>query len=826
MGGIAAVLQVAVLAASCGGGGPAGGGTAGGGQGGSVGAGGTAGAAAGQGGSTSTGGATAGAGGSAAGAGGSAAGVGGSAAGVGGSAAGAGGNAAGVGGSAAGVAGGSTGGAVGPGGAGGAPSCGVPAISGDLVRDWDVHLVTVSGVLTAAGAALPDSPGAGARGDVYFQERITGDYRAMSVGETGAGTFSGMMFAGSYDVWFVPRAAALPGFPSGVTALLARNVTIAATATVAYDLPPRATLTGTVTLAGAPLPDEAGSARRIHFRDVRSDRVQSFDIGASAPGMFTATLFAGNYDVTFENTPSALTSLVPQGQSRLATNIALAGNRTMTFDAPLATVSGRVTLGGAQLPDSPGLPSRGTVILYETLSGVAHELPIAGSGPGTFSGTVFAGGYSVALKTDARDGLRGLPIGAERRLATGIEITGSRSLDYDVSVATVSGTVTLGGAALTDAGVARGAVDLYDKRTGTSHSLIVSETGPAVFSGLVFTGTYDVSYRALYAGIPGGLPQNATTLVASDLVVTRDATLAPNLEVATISGVLTVGGAALPDSPGVSLTRGYVTLRPPDGTPGGSSFSVGKTGPGQFSGTVFVGSYAIGFFTPNMTALQGLPAGAETTLADAMTVTGRPTLAFDLKLVQVSGTVTVDGAMMPETSGINRGEVVLHDKLTHDLRRFPVGSVGPARFSGTVFAGNYDVAFETGPGYLTGLPVQAKTDIAQGCLSARPCTASAADLTGVWQLTGRQGMAPATIEITQSANELRGSYVSSGATTALTGLRSGAGVEIQLAEPLGGCSLGLTAIVTAGCSMSGLIRQANGVCGGGGFETVRFEAFR
>jgi len=814
VGGIVAVLQVVVMAAGCGGGGAAGGGAAGGGQGGSVGAGGTAGAAAGQVGTTGSGGAIAGAGGSAAGVGGSATGVGGSAAGVGGSVAGA----PGVG----------TGGSIGTGGAGGAPSCAVPAISGNLIRDWDVHLVTVSGVVTAAGAALPDSPGAGARGDVYFHERITGDYRAMSVGETGAGTFSGLMFAGTYDVWFVPRAAALPGFPSSVAALLARNVTIAGPTTVAYDLPPLATVSGTVTVAGAPLPlpddPTLGFRRLIFFRDRRSDRVQSFGVGGpSGPGTFTATVFAGNYDVTFENISNAPIGSVPQGQSRLATNVAIAGDRTMVFDAPIAAVSGRLTLGGAQLPDSPGLASRGTVILHETLSGLTHELPIAGTGPGTFSGTVFAGGYSVTLKTDASDGLRRLPIGAERRLATDIEISGNRSLVYDLSLATVSGTVTLGGAALADAGGPRGAIDLYDERTGSSQSLTVSETGPAIFAGLVFTGTYDVSYRTLYDGVPGGLPANASTLVASDLAVTRDATLAPNLEIATVSGVVTVGGAALSDSPGVS-SPGRITLRGPTGI-GGYSFPIGKTGPGQFSGTVFAGSYAIGFVTPNVTTLQGLPPAAETTLADAMMVTGRPTLAFDLKLVQVAGTVTVDGAMMPETSGINRGEVVLHDKLTHDLRRFPVGSLGPARFSGTVFAGNYDVAFETGPGYLTGLPVQAKTDIAQGCLSARPCTSSAADLTGLWELTIRQGGTPATIEITQSANELRGSFVSAGVTTALTGLRSGDGIEFQLA-PLGGCYVGLTAIVTAGCSMSGLIWQANGSCGGSGFGGERFEAFR
>jgi len=181
--------------------------------------------------------------------------------------------------------------------------------------------------------------------------------------------------------------------------------------------------------------------------------------------------------------------------------------------------------------------------------------------------------------------------------------------------------------------------------------------------------------------------------------------------------------------------------------------------------------------------------------------------------------------MMPETSGINRGYVVLHEKLTQAEGRFPVGSVGPARFSGTVFAGNYDVGFETGSGYLTGLPVQAKTDIAQGCFSTHPCAASAADLTGRWELTARGG-GPGTLEIIQSGNELRGSLQSvDGISSVLTGRRTGDAIELQIQDTLGGCSGPMTVSLTTGCSMSGL-GDANSTCGGPGFATRRFEAVR
>ena len=116
-----------------------------------------------------------------------------------------------------------------------------------------------------------------------------------------------------------------------------------------------------------------------------------------------------------------------------------------------------------------------------------------------------------------------------------------------------------------------------------------------------------------------------------------------------------------------------------------------------------------------------------------MVLAGTQALPIDLRVVQVSGSVTLGGAQVPDTTG-GRGAVVFRDKLTQDRRRFSVGGVGPAMFSGTLFAGSYDATFEAANAYLNGLPSQGKADLAYGCRPARACAADAADLTGAWQV--------------------------------------------------------------------------------------------
>jgi hypothetical protein len=677
-----------------------------------------------------------------------------------------------------------------------------------------MRVANVSGVLTFGGAAVPDSPGVGDRGTVFFRERTTGDLQSMTIGDTGPGAFSGVLFAGTYDVTFeTATSSALQGLPSGAKTVLATTVKIAGPSVLAFDVPRPVTVSGAVTLGGAQFPPGPSADARgtVIFRERASGDTKSFPIAAAGPGTFSARVFPGSYDVTFVDLTTAASFSSTSGPV-LASNVAITGDRTLALDVRIATISGRLTLGGAALPDSPGRPNRGRIILGDASGAVRYELPIAATGPGVFSGVVYAGTYDVTLYTENDPGLQVLPAGVYTRVATAVAIAGDATPVYDLSVATVSGTMTTSGATSPALDQLRGNLILTD-RDGHTQSLPIADTGPAVFSGRVFSGSYEVRYLPSVA--VSGLPNSGGVSVASDLAVTGDRTLTFDLPLVTVSGAVTLAGAALPDSPAVS-NRGNVVFRQGLTV---YTFPVGNKGPAAFSVAVVAGSYVMTFETPNSTALVGLPVNARTSIAEQISLAASKVLPIDLAVVKVSGSVTLGGGQVPDTVG-GRGEVVFHDRVTHDLRRFSVGGVGPAAFSGSVFAGSYDVTFEGANAYLAGLPRQGKAELAYGCGPARTCAADSADLTGAWRLVyWDQQLSPLTIDLVQTGGTLRGS-VRDFQEGVLTARRSGGDVELLLERASPYCTaFRWTATVADGCSLRGV---QTGDCS----LSRRFEATR
>ncbi|HEY7373171.1 MAG TPA: hypothetical protein VIF57_13495 [Polyangia bacterium] len=710
----------------------------------------------------------------------------------------------------------------GTGGAGGGPACSLPPLSADLTSSWDMRVATVSGVLTFGGAVVPDSPGVGNRGTVFFRERTTGDLQSMQIGATGPGAFSGMLFEGTYDVTFeTATSSALQGLPSGAKTVLATIVKIAGASVLAYDVPRPVTVSGTITLAGAEFPPGSGGGPRgkVVFREKASGDIQAFPIADAGPGTFSGLVLPGRYDVTFEDLTTAARYPAGSDGPLLASNVAIAADRTFALDVRLATISGRLTVSGAALPDSPGLVTRGRISLSDARGAVPYQLPIAASGPGVFSAVVYPGTYDVTFHTENDEGLQVLPANVDTPIATSVAITGDGTLAYDLSLATVSGTLTVGGVAPPDAEVPRGNVVLTDA-LGHQQWIPVSSSGPVAFSGKVFAGTYDVKYQAANPALRG-IPVGAAP-VATAFVVKADRTLTFDLPVATLSGTVTLGGAPLPDSPAVS-NRGYVVLRNGVVGDGVYTFAAGKTGPAPFSATIFAGSYTMTFETTNSVALQGLPVYSRTVIAPEIAITGNNVvLPSDLTVVKVSGSLTLGGGPVPDTTG-GRGDVVFHDRLTNDLRRFSVTGVGPATFSGSVFAGSYDVTFQGANAYLVGLPREGRADLAFGCRPAQACSADAADISGEWRLIPwDRSWPPLIIDLVQAGATLGGSIRDLPGST-LSGRRSGGDVDLLLENFSPTCAaFRWTGTLTDACSLHGLQALEPQNCGG----PIRFEGSR
>lgn len=114
-----------------------------------------------------------------------------------------------------------------------------------------------------------------------------------------------------------------------------------------------------------------------------------------------------------------------------------------------------------------------------------------------------------------------------------------------------------------------------------------------------------------------------------------------NLPTVHLSGLVTVNGAAMPASP-LGRERGQLRFAERSGT-GLVSAGVGSTGPAMYQATLLVGSYDVRFANA-----QDCPQGAvpcQTTLVqEALGATGDASWGVDLKVLQVSGQVTVNGA--------------------------------------------------------------------------------------------------------------------------------------------------------------------------------------
>jgi hypothetical protein len=559
-------------------------------------------------------------------------------------------------------------------------------------------------------------------------------------------------------------------------------------------------------------------------------------VGATGPGNFSGSLFPGTYDVSFETVSgAALVGLPASAEARVAAGLVLASDGSapppLAYDVQVTSLSGALTAGGAALPDSPTLTGRGNVILRETHSGDVRTLALPATGGGAYAGSMFAGTYDVSFQTpSAATGLVGLPAASTTRLASAVAVAaGNVTLGYDVSIASVSGTITAAGAALPDGaqGASRGSVRFVERTTGLTTSFALGATGAATFGGALFAGIYDVTFASASAsagaGATGGglagLPAAGAKRLAAGVVISGAATPTYDLPVVMVSGTITSRGVPLPSSPALT-TRGNVVFRDRE-TGGAIPLALGASGAGTFAGLVFASSYDVTLETPAGTDLVGLPAAAKTRVAADVAIAAEAPpapFAWDAPVVMLSGRVTLDAAALPDSPGLStRGNVVFRDKLSGDARALPLAATGAATFAGIAFASSYDASFETSASAtLVGLPVAAETNLDIGCLApTASCAADPSDLSGEWTFTFRDQASWIrwNVTLTQTGDMLGGRFAAAPGYDGLfdMGMRSGGAITLTSTQNTSTCALRVDAVVTNGCSMSGLAACTSGV---------------
>jgi hypothetical protein len=520
-----------------------------------------------------------------------------------------------------------TGGGGGGGGSGGTGGTGTGGARGGstgagacAARDIDLPATSISGTVTVRGAAVPE---VGGTGNLTLRN-VAGDSALLAPTR---GAYAQVVLPGTYDLYY-ELASPGPSVPGNKLTKLRGGIVVGGTPqTIDFDV--AATMvSGTITLNGVSAAGKDGRAN-LRLRNASGDDIL---LGTTAAtGSYSALVIPGTYDLYFI-VDSSGTGVPPNTLAKLQAGIVVGSTPlVLNIDVPAATVSGTFTLNGATVPPVNGW---GGAL---QLRNAAGDSAIVATKTGTFTSLLIPGTYDLYYSVLGLS--TAIPSNVLAKLQTGVVIgTGAQTLNADVPATVVSGSLTIGGAAVPQTtGVA--AMSLRNA-AGDQAQLATTSTG--TYSQLVVPGIYD-----LYFGISGagaGLPGNQSVKLRSAIVVPTSAlTLDIDVPVTPVSGTITVNGAQVPQTRGT----GNLSLR----TAAGDVVGLGTTATvGAYSRLVVPGTYDL-FYSAG-SDVTGVPAN---TLAKLRTgiVVGPSALALDIDIAatQVSGTFSQNGVPLPGSTG-------------------------------------------------------------------------------------------------------------------------------------------------------------------------------
>jgi len=306
------------------------------------------------------------------------------------------------------------------------------ALTANTKRDFNAKTLTLSGKITLNGATMPSDTKIDGISRGYLRLRnmeTLNDYK-IELGETGPVNYTQTIFAGLYDVFIHGNYDVMQStLPSNRDMKVQTGLALTATTTKDFDAK-TLTLSGNVTLNGAVMPNDtlldSQSRGFLRLRNVETLEDTDIDIGETGPVNYSKRIFSGLYDVYIHGNYDTLQKVLPSNRDMLLQKgLALTTSTTQAFDAKTVTVTGRVTLNGATMPNDTivdGYP-RGQLRFrnIETLipSGNQYDIPLGETGPVTYSQKLFAGAYDVLALGNYATLQSVLPGSKEQRLKKG-----------------------------------------------------------------------------------------------------------------------------------------------------------------------------------------------------------------------------------------------------------------------------------------------------------------------------------------------------------------------------------------------------------------------
>jgi hypothetical protein len=516
------------------------------------------------------------------------------------------------------------------GGAGGAIATGGAGGSGSkcLGNDIDLRATTVSGTVKVNGAVVTNATTQGA-GSIL----LTNGEDSAVLGSTSAtgGAYAVLVFPGTYDLYYSVSEPGT-GVPNNAMAKLRSGIVVGASP-LALDVDVPATkVSGAVTVNGAVVKGtlDTGLAT-VTLMSANGDAARLTNIAPS--GAYSALVVAGTYDVYYGALGTG--PLFPNNRSAKVQSGVVVGTSplSLNIDIPAATVSVSITSNGAAVT---GAAKGEWSLALKSAAGDRVDLATYSPSSGAYSGRVVPGTYDLYWTGGNADVLGH----SSAKIKSGIVVgTSGASLSVDVPATTISGTVTLAGAA---ASVFGSGVPYLTLRGAAGDTVPLVITAAGAYSARVVPGSYDLYYRL--AALDNN-PRNSLARIQSAIIVgTTPVTLNIDIPATTVSGTVTINGAAITTS-----QRPFaLTLQ---NAAGDSALLASYPQGGTYSASVIPGTYDLYYSRQGDIALT-VPNNRDTKIRSGIVVGASPVaLDVDIGGTTVAGAITVNGAANAGVAG-------------------------------------------------------------------------------------------------------------------------------------------------------------------------------
>ncbi len=379
------------------------------------------------------------------------------------------------------------------------------------------------------------------------------------------------------------------------------------------------------------------------------------------------------------------------GACALTEDVCATGDCVRDLPVRVHTVTGSITYDGATIPDTYGASYDEYELRFvETTSALSYSYALDG-GSASYTLSAYPGTYDVYFRL-MYEGV--VPGGSDdwTLVDTGLVVRGPTTENLAPTVVTLAGTVSYDGATIPDtygASYDEWEITLVETTSGLSYSFALGG-GLASYAVDVYPGTYDVYFRLMYASVmPGG--SDDLTLLDTGIAVTRATTYNVAPVDHTVAGSITYDGATIPDTYGASYDEYELWFVE---TTSGLSYTYALDGgSASYALSAYPGTYDVYF---RLMYDGVVPGGSDdwTLLDTGLVVRGATTENLAPTVVTLGGTVSYDGATIPDTYGASYDEWELYLVETTSALSYSFAvDGGSASYAVDVYPGTYDVYF-------------------------------------------------------------------------------------------------------------------------------------